>query len=200
MKLNISINQGSTFSLPVRWETNELVYVPILSISQDAPAVVVTTEPHNMPDGWRAAFVSCDGMEQVNAHTPARDSDYRAMRVLTPTSVSVPAFDTADYDAYTGGGFLQYYLPQPLAGYDARMSIRDRIRGSELLGLSVANGRILLDDVLKTITLLIAAADTAAITWLRGVYDLELVYGTVPTEVVTRLLNGSVTVSREVTI
>jgi len=200
MKLNLVIKQGSTFSLPLRWETPEIVFVPIGSISQDAPATVVTTEPHNMPDGWRAAFVSCDGMEQVNAHTPVRDSDFRPMRVVTPTTLSVPALDTADYDAYTGGGFLQYYLPQPLAGYNARMSIRDRIRGSELIGLSVANGRILIDDVLKTITLLINATDTAAFSWLRGVYDLELVYGVAPTEVVTRLLNGSVTVSREVTI
>jgi len=44
--------------------------------------------------------------------------------------------------------------------------------------------------------LLVAAADTGAITWQRGKYDLELVSST---GVVTRLLYGDVEVSKEVT-
>jgi hypothetical protein len=200
MKQNIVIKQGSTFTMPLRWETTDPVFVPVASISQTAPTVVVTSQPHGMPDGWRAAFVSCNGMEQINAHTPVRTSDFRNMRALTPASLSIPALDTADFDAYTGGGFLQYYTPQPLAGYDARMSIRDRIRGSELLLLTVANGRIAIDDVLKTITLTIGADITAAISWLRAVYDLEMVKTAISGEVVTRLLEGSISVSREVTI
>lgn len=196
MKQNIVIQQGSTFLQVLRWESSDVQYLPIVAITQAAPAVVTTSSPHGLPDGWRAAFVSCDGMEQVNANVPPRDSDFRSFKVLNATTLLFPTLDTADFDPYTGGGYLQFYLPQSLAGNDARMSIRDRIRGSELLALTVSNGRILLDDVLKTITLNISATDTAAIDWTQGVYDLELVGGVI----VTRLLEGSVKVSREVTI
>jgi hypothetical protein len=42
----------------------------------------------------------------------------------------------------------------------------------------------------------VSAADTGAITWQRGRYDLELVSST---GIVTRLLYGDVEVSKEVT-
>jgi hypothetical protein len=47
-----------------------------------------------------------------------------------------------------------------------------------------------------TITLTISATDTAALTSGRGVYDLELVSGS---GIVTRLLQGVATISRNVT-
>ncbi|MBK8773003.1 MAG: hypothetical protein IPM06_21580 [Rhizobiales bacterium] len=59
------------------------------------------------------------------------------------------------------------------------MSIKDVVGGTELLRLDTTNARIALDNAAKTIALTISAADTAAITWLEGVYDLELVSATV---------------------
>lgn len=195
MKQNLVIRQGATFLQTLRWESEDVQFIPIATITVAAPATVTTSQAHGIPDDWRVAFVSCDGMEQVNAKVPPRESDYRTVKVISPTTLIIPDLDTADFDAYTGGGYLQFYTPQSLLGSDARMSIKDRIRGSELLSLTVTNGRILLDDVLKTITLVISALDTAAIQWTQGVYDLELVSGAV----VTRLLEGTVKVSREVT-
>lgn len=66
----------------------------------------------------------------------------------------------------------------------------------DLMFLSPANARIVLDAALKTITLTVSATDTAALTWKKGSYDLEMVS---PAGVVTALLTGTVTVSKEVT-
>lgn len=66
----------------------------------------------------------------------------------------------------------------------------------ELLRLDTTNARIAIDTVNYTITLTIAATDTAAIPWLQGVYDLEMVSAG---GVVTALLSGNISVSQEVT-
>jgi hypothetical protein len=70
-------------------------------------------------------------------------------------------------------------------------------RGSrELLRLTTENGGIILDDDEKSITVLIAAAATAAITFKRGVYDMEMIDGD---GFVTAFSEGKITVHNEVT-
>ena len=84
-----------------------------------------------------------------------------------------------------------------LTGYTARMQVRATLESaSTLIELTTANSRIALGGAAGTITLSIAAADTAALTSGRGVYDLELVSGS---GIVTRLLQGVCTISRNVT-
>jgi len=84
-----------------------------------------------------------------------------------------------------------------LTGYTARMQVRATLESaSTLVELTTANSRIALGGAAGTITLTIAAADTAALTSGRGVYDLELVSGS---GIVTRLLQGVATISRNVT-
>lgn len=88
-------------------------------------------------------------------------------------------------------------LPVDLTGCTARMDIRAKLTDTaKLLSLTTANGRIVLGGTAGTITLLLTAEETAALTWLAGVYDLEVEFGT---GTVVRLLQGTVTVSREVT-
>lgn len=82
-----------------------------------------------------------------------------------------------------------------LTGYSARMQIRKKIDGDSIIELTTSNGRITLGGAAGTITLNISATDTAALL-SNGVYDLELVASG---NIVTRLLEGSVTLSREVT-
>lgn len=74
--------------------------------------------------------------------------------------------------------------------------IGDVVDLDDLMFLGAANSRIAIDATAKTITLTISAADTAAIAWTKGVYDLEMVS---PTGVVTAILSGKVTVTKEVT-
>jgi hypothetical protein len=84
-----------------------------------------------------------------------------------------------------------------LTGYTARMQVRATLESaSTLVELTTANSRIALGGTAGTITLTISATDTAALTSGRGVYDLELVSGS---GIVTRLLQGVCTISRNVT-
>ena len=84
-----------------------------------------------------------------------------------------------------------------LTGFTARMSLRTDIEDSSaILSLTTENGRIALGGGAGTITLTVSASDTAALTAGNGVYDLEIVSSG---GVVTRLIEGSYTISREVT-
>lgn len=87
--------------------------------------------------------------------------------------------------------------PIDLTGCTARMQIREEVDATAvLLGLTTENARIALGGAAGTIDLTIAATDTAALTWPAGVWDLEIVH---PGGAVTRLAQGSVVVSPEVT-
>ena len=86
--------------------------------------------------------------------------------------------------------------PKNLTGYTARMKARPSITSDTvLIDASTANGKITIDPLLGVIELTISATETAAMTFTSAVYDLELVSGAV----VTRLVQGTLTLSREVT-
>lgn len=82
-----------------------------------------------------------------------------------------------------------------LTGFTARMQIRPTA-ASATTTLSLTTENITLGGTAGTITLTISATDTAAIAAGRYVYDLELVSAG---GIVTRLLQGVVTVSANVT-
>lgn len=84
-----------------------------------------------------------------------------------------------------------------LTGFTARMHMRvSQDEATPFLTLTTENGRIALGGALGTITLSITATDTSTIAENAGVYDLELVSSG---GVVTRLLEGEVLLSKEVT-
>lgn len=88
-------------------------------------------------------------------------------------------------------------VPIDLTGYSARMQVRKTYNDSTaVLDLSSDDGNITLGGALGTIDVVAGAAATAIITIRAGVYDLELES---PTGVVTRLIEGKVTVNPEVT-
>lgn len=87
--------------------------------------------------------------------------------------------------------------PIDLTGYTARMQIRKTVKSSDaILSLTTENGRITLGDAEGTITLEVDAEDTADLTEFCGVYDLEV---EASDGTVTRLIQGQIEVSREVT-
>ena len=84
-----------------------------------------------------------------------------------------------------------------LTGYTAKMQVRKSASSDEvLLEMSTVNGKIQLTPATGTVTLVFSAATTAALDWRRGKYDLEL---TSADGTVTRLIEGEITVSREIT-
>jgi hypothetical protein len=87
--------------------------------------------------------------------------------------------------------------PIDLDGYTARMQVRATAESATvLIELTTGDGRIVLGGAAGTITLTIAAADTAALTAGRALYDLELISGS---GIVTRLIQGVCTISRNIT-
>lgn len=84
-----------------------------------------------------------------------------------------------------------------LTGCTARMHIRAKLPDTTtLLVLTTENARITLGGTAGTVDLFISDEDTALITWTSGVWDLEIAH---PNGDVTRLAEGSVSVSKEVT-
>lgn len=87
--------------------------------------------------------------------------------------------------------------PIDMTGCTARMQVRSEVESAVvLLSLTTENGGITLGGATGTIDLLSADDETAAITWDGGVWDLEIVH---PGGDVTRLAQGSISVSPEVT-
>jgi hypothetical protein len=92
-------------------------------------------------------------------------------------------------------------VPIDLTGYTAKMHIRSKPESKAvILELSTSNGRITLGTAgnftTGAINLFISAADTANLSVCdTAVYDLELTLGSV----VTRILQGNVIISPEVT-
>jgi hypothetical protein len=199
---DLTIVRGKTFSLEVRWEELPIVYKAITAIAQTAPALITATG-HGLKNGWRVAVVSVKGMAAINAGTPVKDKDYHAVTIPVAdgaNKVELNDVNAADFKPYTSGGYLQYNSPASLAGFAARMSIKDKVGGTELLRLDTTlvapQPRIALDDDEHTITLTLSATETADITWTKGVYDLELVSAL---GVVTLIIYGAVAVGTEVT-
>lgn len=87
--------------------------------------------------------------------------------------------------------------PINLTGYTARMQVRQKYSSpTTLLSFSTSDGSIVLGGVLGTIAITGAATVTDDLVGKTGVYDLELVSAG---GIVTRLVQGSVYISPEVT-
>ena len=88
-------------------------------------------------------------------------------------------------------------LAVDLTDWTAEMDIRLKVDdATPIIELSTMNSRIVLGGVTGTINLLIDAADTEALSFKKGVYDLEL---TDTAGKVIRLIEGKVTLTTEVT-
>ncbi len=190
VKLNLKIYQGSTFKEVLRWETSTKVYKAISGITKAAP-VVVTAVGHGIPIGWRTKITNVAGMKEINS-----SDTYHVVTASTNDTVTINAVNSLGYTDYTSGGVLEYNEPCDLATVTARMQIREKITSTTVLSeLTTENGKILIDNVTKTITLFLSATDTAAFTFTNAVYSLELINGT---EVIPFIF-GSVTLTNEIT-
>ena len=197
-RTDLIIRKGETFIRVVRWESLPFVYSAITAITKAAPCVV-TSASHGLADCWRAAVVSAGGMRQINAKgIPPRASELHEVTYVGATQIGFNEVDSSNFTAYTSGGYLVSYTPVSLASFTARMKIRATVESVDVLESLTSGAEIILDNTNHTITITIPAADTAAYDFTTGVYDLELASGDA-TPVVTRLLEGNVTVTEEVT-
>ena len=194
---DLVIERGRTLEQVVRWETEPFKFAPIKNISNSTPVVIETINPHGIPDGWRVAVVGAKGLTSLNAvGNPPKPKDFVRASAKTVTAIELNSLSTELEDTYQSGGSLQFYTPVPLDGYTARLSIKNKVGGNLLLSMTTANAKIVLDTAMYLITLKLSAAETAALTWSKGVYDLELES---PLGTVTAILTGTVSVTAEVT-
>lgn len=84
-----------------------------------------------------------------------------------------------------------------LTGYTARMQIRREVNATTTyLSATNTNGKLVIDAANGKITLSLTDEETSAFTWPTGVYDLEV---EASDGTVTRLVQGTITISQEVT-
>ena len=88
--------------------------------------------------------------------------------------------------------------PVNLTGYTARMQIRSTILSPTVLfEATTENGKIVITAATGQVKLIVPAIDSAAWTFIDGVYDLEVIQTS--SGFVKRLVQGDVKVSKEVT-
>jgi hypothetical protein len=208
----LTIKQGSNFSAIFRWESAAFSSKAVSAVTKASPAVVTATA-HGIPNGWWVWNLGYKGMTQINAEhdetdfTKLRTSERVQATLVDANSVSFNKINSTNYSTYTSGGILAWHTPNSLAGYFARMQIRSSKESTTVLstfetnpapGGGVGNGRIALDDTLKTITVAMTAAETAAFddAWDGAEWDLEMVSGA---GTVTRIAQGRIKISKEVT-
>jgi hypothetical protein len=102
-------------------------------------------------------------------------------------------------------------LPVDLSGYSARMQIRPNTESSTVYitlsssyidgasGLSLSGSHATKPPTSGSIGIFISACDTATFNFNEGVYDLEVFTNYNNCDYVTRILQGPVRISKEVT-
>ena len=182
------IRKGETFSKVIRWAVPPIVWKPITAVSQTAP-VRLTVPGHGCPPGWSVEVESKCSLREI-------DGLKSQATVIDPNTIELNTVNGSCLKAYKGGAVLRYYTPVDMTGMSARMAIKDKVGGAELLRLSTLNGTIQIDVAECSIRLILGADVTEALGWKSGVYDLEL---ETSMGVVSRLLEGKISVVDEVT-
>jgi hypothetical protein len=191
-KINYKVYQGSTFQEVYRWESQTKVYVPIQTIAKSAPCVITTSEPHNLPVGWRLRVAGAGGMKEINT----TGDQYHVATGVTSNSITLNQVNSLQYTAFTTGGVVEYGQPVDLAQYAARMQIRETVDSPDVIYEATSQaGQIVLDNVSKTITITILGSVTTLFDFATAVYSLELFNG----NNVVPFLVGNLTLVPEVT-
>lgn len=203
---DLTILQGSTFSVPVRWMNgDQIIRKPITGISITSGAPRLTVAGHDCPNGWPTAVTLVKGMTPINAkNAEPKGADYRVTTVIDSNTLEYNAVSPADdngreWPAYTSGGFVQWFSPMDLTGKSASMVIYDKKGGTVLASTESAHAPLdvitaTVDTANKVITYSIKSSDTADFTWKKGVYEAE-VYSSADDK--QRIAEGVVTVSQE---
>lgn len=193
---DLEIWQGKTFPHLLRWEAPPYIYKPITGVQLVAP-VRIACVGHGLVTGWRAAVVSVKGTTELNAKAspPDLDTDFRQVTVVDADTVEINTVNAADFKAYISGGYLQYLTPVDMTGFTARLVIKNKVGGTEILRLTTEDGGITINNSAHTIALYISAAATALLAKGKGTYELEMVSAT---GIVTPLMYGAVTIKQEV--
>jgi len=172
---DIEIQRGRTFEFAYRRADMQINYAPISGMPSTTP-VRLTAPNHGIPDGWRVGVEKVIRPEELNTSS----GDYYIATFIDANTIELNGVRTDDWRPFVTSGALYFNRPFDLTGCSARMQVRRTLDGPVLLSLSsdpqaVRDGEIELDVSLSSIIVRLSAAATAAITWTRAVYDIELI-------------------------
>jgi len=189
--IDLIIEQGATFIKKINWYGGGKVTREIDSVAVGCPTTV-TINSHGLPAG-------ADTPVYINNVKGARSLNSKAKEVLA-TYVDADSFtvDTSTLgETYTlGSGCVHYFVPKALTDWTARMDIRDELDDAITLVSLTSPDDIVINITTAEIQIIIAADVTAALDFTEAVYDLEMIDDS---GVVTRLIEGNVTLIKEVT-
>lgn len=185
---DFTIRKGETFHKAIRWAVPPIIWKQITAVSQTAP-VRLTVPGHGCPSGWSVEIESKCAMREIDG---LKDQ----ATVIDADTIELNTVNGSCFKQYKGGANLRFYTPVDMTGMVARMAIKNKVGGTELLRLSTLDGTIQIDVAECIIRLVLGADVTEALEWKSGVYDLEL---ETSMGVVSRLLEGKIRVEDEVT-
>ncbi len=173
--LKIEVRLGASADIPIRIETGSLTFAPIASIAKSAPARVVTTDPHGIPDGWRATIVDAKGMTELNADDVS-DRDLTKVTVIDATTLDLDGVSSLSFRTHTANtGAIAFYAPKDLSAYtSANMDVKKRVGGAVEANFNTTAGTLEIDVATNAVWLRLADADTALLSTRDYVFDIEL--------------------------
>lgn len=174
----ITVSRGKTFAQTFLHASGKLGYKPITAMPSSAPCRL-TVVAHGIPDGWPVQIAGVKSPPELNTC----EDEYRTPLVVDANTVELNDFNASDLKPYSLGGMLVFSEPAPLTGAEVRAQIRDKIGGTILfvwnsnptaVPAPSAGGTVVIDGA--KVTLGINATTTAALTWTKGVYDVEVMF------------------------
>lgn len=172
--IDITIQRGKTFEYAFMYADDALVYKPIAALVSAAPARLSVVS-HGIPSGWPVTVAGVKSPAELNTE----DGEYRFATFVDSNTIEFNALDLTGTKAFSASGNVIYNQPVDLTGWTARATVRDRVGGTELLRWSSApvagDHPITVDTDLSAFIVKLDAATTAALTWTKGVWEMEAV-------------------------
>ncbi len=166
-RLDLPIIPGATLQQPLLLMQPTYTYKPIAEIQQTAP-LRMTVPAHGLPGDW---MTWAEGIQQGQGLNLDKATSVGRMTWVIDA-------DTVEFNDINGlalretGGVLVYQLPVELTGMGIRVEIRGE--GAEPIVLTLGAGITVTG--LGQLLMVLTAEQTAAITWTRGEWDLDLTY------------------------
>jgi len=191
---DIEIKQGAQYQDAFHWYGGGKVCASIENVIVGCPTQITITG-HTLPSVSKTPIRIRNVRGARDLNTGEQDCDMVEATWIDANTFSVD-IDTGNQTYKAGSGSIEWFKPKVVTGYTARMQIREKLTDTVALVSLVSPADIVINVADAKITFTIDTTATTALDFIQGVYDLELVD---PSGAATRLLQGKVTLNKEVT-
>ena len=192
-RFELDMEQGATFNYTFHWYAGGKFMAPIEDITVGYPTRIKVTA-HGLPtiSDTPVILSGISGAEILNSHDLGIDEAI----YVDADHFDMPQSTVADVWA-CGTGEVTYHKPSDITGFTARMQIREKWHSTNFIHeLTTENGGIVLTVEDASIEITVTPADTSTFTFNKAVYDIEMI---APGGQITRIIEGTITLSKEVT-